>query len=149
MDDEREITDGAGLEVLDRAACLAALSTGGIGRIAVNAAALPLILPVRFVLADERIVVRVGQGSTLDIATRDSVVAFEADGSTPGHDWSVSLVGVARHLVDADDIGKAEALPLPRWWGQRPHRFVAISTERVSGRRTSWLGGPAGEARMS
>jgi len=149
VDDQLEITDGAGLEVLDREACLAALSAGGVGRIAVNAAALPLILPVRFALADEWVVLRVGQGSTLDVATRDSVVAFEADGSTPGHDWSVSLVGVAHHLVDAGDIGRAEALPLPRWWGDQPQRFVAISTERVSGRRTSWLGGRAEEARIS
>jgi hypothetical protein len=127
--------DGAGLEVLDRAGCFRVLGEGGIGRIAINAAALPLILPVRFAIDDERVVFCVGQGSTLDQATRDAVVAFEADGSEVGRDWSVSLVGIARHLLSDIDVLRAEALPLPRWWFDRPPRFVAVSTEHLTGRR--------------
>jgi nitroimidazol reductase NimA-like FMN-containing flavoprotein (pyridoxamine 5'-phosphate oxidase superfamily) len=131
----RTMADGAGLEVLDRAGCLGVLATGGIGRVAVNAAALPLILPVRFALDDERVVFCVGQGSTLDQATRDAVVGFEADGPDLDADWSVSLVGVARHLVAHGDIRRAEALRLPRWWLDRPPRFVSVSTEHLTGRR--------------
>jgi nitroimidazol reductase NimA-like FMN-containing flavoprotein (pyridoxamine 5'-phosphate oxidase superfamily) len=129
------MVDGAGLEVLDRTGCFRVLAAGGIGRIAVNAAALPLILPVRFALDDERVVFCVGQGSTLDQATRDAVVGFEADGPDLDADWSVSLVGVARHLVADGEIQRAEALRLPRWWLDRPPRFVSLSTEHLTGRR--------------
>ena len=41
--------DGAGVRVLARTECLALLATAEVGRIAVSARALPLILPVRFV----------------------------------------------------------------------------------------------------
>jgi hypothetical protein len=130
--------DGAGLEVLERAECLGLLARGGVGRIGVNIGALPRILPVRYVLDGERVVMCVGVGSTLDRATCDAVVAFEVDGSDPGSitDWSVSLVGVARHLPEGLESIRAEALPLARWWLDRPHRFVSLSTEHLSGRRT-------------
>jgi len=127
--------DGAGLHVLDRADCLRLLARGGIGRIAVTAGALPMILPVRYALDSDRVVLCVGVGSTLDQATHDAVVAFEVDGSDLGGDWSVSIVGVARPIPDGDESDRAEVLPLPRWWLGRPHRFIAVSTEHMTGRR--------------
>ena len=127
--------DGAGLQVLDRAECLRLLARVNIGRIAVNAAALPMILPVRYALDNEVVVLCVGVGSTLDQATRHAVVAFEVDGSDLEGEWSVSVVGVARPVPDGDETTRAETLPLPRWWLGRPHRFVSVSTEHVTGRR--------------
>jgi nitroimidazol reductase NimA-like FMN-containing flavoprotein (pyridoxamine 5'-phosphate oxidase superfamily) len=127
--------DGAGLEVLDRDSCLGLLTRGGVGRLAINDRALPMILPVRFALDDEWVVVCVGSGSTLDRATRDAVVAFEVDGSDAAGEWSVTLVGMAHHVPDGDASARAEALALPRWWSDRPHRFVAVSTEQLTGRR--------------
>jgi nitroimidazol reductase NimA-like FMN-containing flavoprotein (pyridoxamine 5'-phosphate oxidase superfamily) len=127
--------DGAGLHVLDRGACLCLLPLGRVGRLAVNVGALPMILPVRYVLDGEQVVLCVGIGSTLDRATRDSVVAFEADGSDRGGEWSVSLVAIARHFDDGPESRRAEGLPLSRWWLGRPHRFVALSTEHLTGRR--------------
>src|SRR5262249_52712998 len=64
--------DGAGLQVLDRPVCLQLLARGGVGRIAINAGALPVILPVRYALDEECVVLCVGVGSTLDQATRNS-----------------------------------------------------------------------------
>jgi nitroimidazol reductase NimA-like FMN-containing flavoprotein (pyridoxamine 5'-phosphate oxidase superfamily) len=127
--------DGAGLAILDRSECLRLLARGGVGRIAINAGALPLILPVRFAVDGESIVLCVGAGSTLDRATRYAVVAFEVDGSDAGGEWSVSTVGVARPIPEGSDTNRAEALPLPRWWLDRPHQFVSVSTEHLSGRR--------------
>ena len=130
--------DNAGLEVLDRAACLRLLATTGIGRIAISVKALPLILPVHYLLDGDAILVRTHQGSTLDVATRDAVVAFEADrlGATTGLVWSVLVTGQARHL----DGGAAEADPrwrdLPTWAPGLPARIVAISTDHVSGRQS-------------
>jgi hypothetical protein len=127
--------DGAGLLVLDRSACLQLLARGGVGRIAINAGALPVILPVRYALDDHSVMLCVGIGSTLDQATRHAVVAFEVDGSDPGGEWSVSVVGVARPVREGNESAHAETLPLPRWWLGRPHRFVSVSTEHMTGRR--------------
>jgi uncharacterized protein len=126
--------DGAGLHVLDRSDCLRLLGRGGIGRIAVTAGALPMILPVRYALDGDRVVLCVGVGSTLDQATHDAVVAFEVDGSDLGGGWSVSIVGVARPIPEGDESNRAEILPLPRWWLGRAHRFIAVSTEHMTGR---------------
>ena len=47
--------DRAGLRVLTREECLALLATAEIGRIAISARALPVILPVRFAMDGDRI----------------------------------------------------------------------------------------------
>ena len=88
--------DGAGLEILEREECLRLLASGGTGRIGLTVRALPAILPVRFVLDGERIVVRTGAASTLAAATRSAVVAFETDGrdDEPPREWSVVATGV-------------------------------------------------------
>jgi nitroimidazol reductase NimA-like FMN-containing flavoprotein (pyridoxamine 5'-phosphate oxidase superfamily) len=127
--------DGAGLHVLDRSDCLQLVARGSVGRIAVTAGALPMILPVRYTLDGDRVVLCVGVGSTLDQATHNAVVAFEVDGSDLGGEWSVSIVGIAQPIPEGDESDRAEGLPLPRWWLGRPHRFVSVSTEHMTGRR--------------
>src|SRR5262249_57548434 len=90
--------------------------------------ALPMVLPVRYALDGERVVVCVGVGSTLDQATRHAVVAFEVDGGDAAGEWSVSLVGVASPVADGPETAHAEMLRLPHWWFARPPRFVSTST---------------------
>ena len=131
---EHSDLDGAGLHVLARSDCLQLLARGGVGRIAVTAGALPMILPVRYTLDGNRVVLCVGVGSTLDQATHNAVVAFEVDGSDLGGEWSVSIVGIAQPIPEGDASDRAEGLPLPRWWLGRPHRFVSVSTEHMTGR---------------
>jgi uncharacterized protein len=129
--------DSAGCLILDRSECLSLLSGGGLGRVAINVGALPAIQPVRFALQAERIVLRVAAGGTLDRATRDAVVAFEADGpaTEAGGEWSVALTGIARQVPDSPEAEDAEKLALPHWPAERPHCFVTISTDHLSGRR--------------
>ena len=129
--------DRAGLLVLDRQACLDLLATTGRGRIALTVSALPAILPVRFVLDNDRIVVAASVGTTLDRGTDGNVVAFEADGidDATQSEWSVGVVGVANHLTQAHDVERAATLPLPRWGAEEPGRFIALSTDQISGRR--------------
>ena len=127
-------TDSAGLLILDRDQCLDILARGGRGRIAISVGALPAILPVRFGLVGDQVVLCVAVGGTLDRATRDVVVAFEADGSGVYGEWSVSVIGVARELTNVDALKRAEELTLPTW-SAREYRFVAISTDHISGRR--------------
>jgi nitroimidazol reductase NimA-like FMN-containing flavoprotein (pyridoxamine 5'-phosphate oxidase superfamily) len=130
--------DRAGLEILDRAACLRLLATGAHGRIAVNVGALPVILPVRYAVADEQLVIRVSVGSALDRATDGTVVAFQADGTEAqsAREWSVSVIGTARRLEDPSAEVIDAIRPLPRWAPELPSRLLAISTDRVTGRRT-------------
>ena len=130
--------DRAGLEVLDREECLRLLAQAQRGRIAINVGALPAILPVRFVLDIDRVVLSASEGTTLARATDGSVVAFQTDGTELGseREWSVSLIGIARHLTEVGEVARAAVLPLQRWSSDLPPRYIAISTERVSGRRT-------------
>jgi nitroimidazol reductase NimA-like FMN-containing flavoprotein (pyridoxamine 5'-phosphate oxidase superfamily) len=129
--------DRNGLEVLDREECLRLLGMSTLGRIAITSDALPVILPVNFLLADEHIFVRTGRGTKLDAATRKAVVAFEADAIDPfDHTgWSVMVTGIAR---DADPAALAVALPhLPARWAPASveERLIAISIDVISGRR--------------
>ena len=54
--------DRDGLEVLDRAECFRLLDGGGLGRIAVTSGALPLVMPVAYVMDGETIIVATGRG---------------------------------------------------------------------------------------
>src|SRR5688500_19840366 len=112
--------DDNGLEILGREECLALVRTMPIGRIGVSCGALPVVLPVNFVLDHDRIVVRTNPGTKLSAALHDSVVAFEVDQwDTFGHEgWSVMVTGRA-HEVTGAELDEARALPL-RPWGVEP-----------------------------
>lgn len=129
--------DRNGLEVLPRSECLRLLSTAVLGRVAVTMAALPTILPVNFRFDGHRILIRTGEGTKLDAATRNAVVAFEVDDVAPSSQtgWSVVVTGVARELSGPDELAEALRHPLERWASGDDHRVVAISTDVVSGRR--------------
>ena len=89
--------DRNGLEVLEREECIALLGSVTVGRIAITSNALPVVLPVNFVLLDDRIVIRTSRGTKLDAATRNTVVAFEVDeiDMVEQTGWSVLVTGVA------------------------------------------------------
>jgi len=128
-------TDAAGYLVLDRRQCLEYLAGGGLGRVAVNVAALPALLPVHFTLHGEHVVFVVAAGTTLDRATKDAVVAFETDGHGPDVlPWSVTVTGVAHH-VGPDEPAMAVADRFPGWATADRRRVVAVSTDYLSGRR--------------
>jgi nitroimidazol reductase NimA-like FMN-containing flavoprotein (pyridoxamine 5'-phosphate oxidase superfamily) len=130
--------DRNGLEVLGRAECLRLLGTATLGRVAVTADALPVILPVNFLVADDQIVIRTGRGTKLDAATRNAVVAFEVDDIDPMYHtgWSVLVTGVARDLTAHPELLELPHLPA-RWAPEQSAdgRLVAISLDLVSGRR--------------
>lgn len=129
--------DRNGLEVLDRDGCLELLGTQRIGRVAFTSAALPVVLPVDYVLVGDRILIRTSPGSSLDTAVRHgSVVAFEVDnvGTDAGKGiWSVVVTGQTAELSDPAGLAEAKSLLDGRWPGDG--RFVEVSTELVSGRR--------------
>lgn len=130
-------TDTAGLEVLSPEASLKLLMSVPVGRIAFTDHALPAIQPVNFVVDDEAIVFRTGAGSKLAAATREAVVAFQADmfDSDTQTGWSVMVVGRASRVTDEAEIARLSLLPLRPWApGTRDH-FVRIELAMISGRR--------------
>ena len=129
--------DRDGFEVLDRAECLRLLEGAAVGRIAGTSGALPVVLPVGYALDGDFIVVETGRGTTLDFATSGSVVAFEVDNlHERGHSgWTVMVTGIAEEVVAEDEVRRFRSLVSgDREFAQQ--RFVRISSELVSGRRT-------------
>ena len=129
--------DRNGLEVLDRSECLRLLGAAHIGRLGLSIDALPVILPINFVLDDDKVIFRTAAGTKLSAAARSAIVAFEVDHIEPiSHEgWSVLVTGRAYEVLDALRIAELERLPLRPWApGSRDH-FISIDTDRISGRR--------------
>lgn len=137
-------TDRNGLEVLGREECLRLLAGQVIGRIGVTSGALPVVLPVNYVLAGEWIIVRTGRGTKLEAATSRAVVAFEVDevDALAETGWSVLVTGMAEEVTEPEDVERLRRLPLRRWAPGEAERFIRISTEIVNGRRIA-NGAPA------
>jgi nitroimidazol reductase NimA-like FMN-containing flavoprotein (pyridoxamine 5'-phosphate oxidase superfamily) len=133
---------------LTQAECFDLLSQVSLGRIALSIHALPVILPVQFVLADHSILFAAVVGSTLDVATTGTVVAFQTDAQEPlgGNYWSVLVQGIASSGGDGQ-ITQESAAPLkPRAVPPRQSHTVRIEPSIVSGRRFRIAGdGPSAE----
>ncbi|MEU8326158.1 pyridoxamine 5'-phosphate oxidase family protein [Nonomuraea sp. NPDC048881] len=113
------------------------MSSTPIGRIVFTDRALPAVQPVNFCLDGERVVIRTSIGSKLAAATRQAVVAFEADEFDPAMrtGWSVTAVGHARAVTDPAETARLAALPLSPWApGSRDH-YIVVDAEQLSGRR--------------
>lgn len=127
--------DRNGLRVLERDECVRRLASATIGRVGVSSGALPVVLPVNFLLDGDRILLRSGAGTKLSAALRDTVVAFEVDDFDPvDHSgWSVVVTGVSRVIDDEDELRRIESAPLAHWAPSNGH-VVAISTDLITGR---------------
>jgi len=129
--------DRNGLEILDRSECLRLLSGSFVGRVAVTVGGLPAILPVNYLVDGGRILIRTGEGTKLDLATREAVIAFEVDHVEPfSHSgWSVCVTGVAKEILDPGELHRVDTLPLPHWTPNGISHVLAVSLDLVSGRR--------------
>ena len=132
LDQSAAGTDSTGLTVLSDIECLRLLASVPLGRIAVSDRALPMVLPVYFLLTGRTVLLRVSGAGRIAAATRAAVVAFEADEMGPSGGWSVLGIGRTRS-VRLDERAAASGL---RKWGTGEHdRFVAIGLELLTGRR--------------
>ncbi len=133
-----------GMEVLTREECLHLLAMVPVARIGLSLRALPVVLPVNFVVDAEQdqVIIRTAAGSKLDAALLHSVVALEADHIDPmSHaGWSVLVQGTSRVLLLPGEIERARGLNVRPWANEEARdRFVAISMDVVSGRRVGLL----------
>src|ERR1700757_5252209 len=115
------------------------LASVPVGRIVYTRQALPAVELVNFALDHGDIVVKTDGGGKLAAATRNAVVAFEADCVEPDEHagWSVTVVGISREVTDAVEIARLRQIGLSSWApGTREH-FIKISLTLVNGRRLS------------
>ena len=133
---------GQTLAALTDAECLALLGDAGIGRVGLSIDALPVVLPVNFVLDGDRILFRTGTGSKLQQALEGAVVCFEVDQVDRIYHagWSVLATGHAGEVTDPADLERIRTLPLRPWAHLDEEHVVEIRIELLSGRR---LGDPA------
>jgi uncharacterized protein len=129
--------DRGGLEILDEPACLALLASGAVGRLGLSRAALPVIVPVNFVVDDHTIVVCTEAGLKLDAARSGNVACLEIDGSDErrGSGWSVLATGRLHEITEPAGQRRAEQLPLAPWAVGGTRHYVGLSIELLSGRR--------------
>jgi len=126
-----------GLEIVSPEECLRLLRTRSLGRLGLSTDALPVILPVNYVVRDDLIVIRTRRGTKLARATRNSIVAFEVDeiDQTSGSGWSVMIQGLAREAPPQIAEAMASEPALARWLDPVTSKHFSISIDRMSGRR--------------
>jgi CBS domain-containing protein len=129
--------DLEGLEILPEEECRHLLRQASLGRVGVSVGALPVVLPVNYIMAGEEVLFFTAEGTKLRAATANAVVAFEVDqyNALARTGWSVLVVGMAREREDPAVVNGAIAAGLRPWVGGDRSRLVAVSTEVVSGRR--------------
>lgn len=115
--------------------CVVGLRSQRIGRIALSADALPVVLPVFYVYDGEAIVFRTRSGSSLDRNCRNTVVAFEVDSHDAGRrtGWSVMAVGVANIVATTDGLHE-RAAQLDRVGAPAGDVLIKIEPGSVTGR---------------
>jgi nitroimidazol reductase NimA-like FMN-containing flavoprotein (pyridoxamine 5'-phosphate oxidase superfamily) len=124
--------------ILTKSECFEHLSQVSLGRIATSIDALPVILPVHFVLSDESVLFPAVTGSILDAATTGTVIAFQADAqeALSADFWSVLIQGIASSVSDGPGHAQGRVTPLePQPDVQRKLHMVRIEASIVSGRR--------------
>jgi nitroimidazol reductase NimA-like FMN-containing flavoprotein (pyridoxamine 5'-phosphate oxidase superfamily) len=134
----------AASEVLTYAECLALLGQASLGRVGVSVGALPVILPVFYALDDQSILLRTVAGTQLDAATKNAVVAFQADAYVPASfsGWSVMAQGVASRVSNPHELRRMSLVSMPSWpTDDGGANMVRIEIARLSGRRFSNLDG--------
>ncbi len=128
------------LRRLSDTACRAHLAGEAVGRIAVTQAALPLIVPVNYVMDEDTIFFRTRHDGAVARACDNAVIAFEIDAlaadGTAG--WSVNVVGVAT-LVPEHEVDQAWHDRLRTAAGPERNQFVRMRVGMVTGREIAAL----------
>jgi nitroimidazol reductase NimA-like FMN-containing flavoprotein (pyridoxamine 5'-phosphate oxidase superfamily) len=123
--------------------CMRLLGETPIGRVAFTDQTLPAVAPMNFAVDGDCVIVRTRGSSKFLAAVHESVVAFQADQIDVDHGrgWSVTGVGHAEVVTDADDIARFSSLSLHAWGSDSTSRFVRIRLEAVWGRRVGVASG--------
>ena len=131
----------SGLVELTIEECLAHLSGGEVGRVAMSTPMGPRIVPLNYAMYDEAIVFRTTAYSELGTYGANTDLAFEIDqlDYETHQGWSVVVIGRAELIEDPDEIDAIRARwdPTP-WAGGHRHLYLKLRWRDITGRR---LGG--------
>lgn len=131
MADDRE------LEHLDEQVCRRLVERHHFGRVAINDADGPMVLPVNYTVVDDTIVFRSGAGTKLAAAAQHPPATFQIDDVDEARrlGWSVVVRGHLEEVTDPDELARLRGSVIePFAPGERAH-FLRISSGAVSGRR--------------
>ena len=97
----------------------------------------PSIVPVNYLLDEDKVVIRTDAGSKLVAALRGAPVAFEVDGVDQNRQdgWSVVVRGRAEEITDEDKLAELRQTPLLAWHPRAKPRYIRINPSQVIGRR--------------
>lgn len=126
---------GATVVELDPVECRRLLEAKKVGRLALVRDGAPMIMPMNYVLTEDRLVFRTLAFGEASRAV-DSPVAFEVDDIDDFLEagWSVVVTGTAALLTEAELSRLGWEAPIP--WAEGPRTlFVAVPLDRVTGRR--------------
>ncbi|MGO9964909.1 MAG: pyridoxamine 5'-phosphate oxidase family protein [Acidimicrobiales bacterium] len=117
--------------------CLKLLRGEHVGRVALTARALPIVLPVNFAVLEGDIVWRCAQGTRLNDASAGFVVAFEVDHFESDHQgWSVMIQGLAHVVTEGEELARVSELPLEAWsLDGMADRYVCLVPNITTGTR--------------
>jgi nitroimidazol reductase NimA-like FMN-containing flavoprotein (pyridoxamine 5'-phosphate oxidase superfamily) len=123
------------VRALSREECLEKLRTHSVGRVSATENALPVIVPVNYVVDGSAVVFRTAAGGLLDRVCHSSVVAFEVDeiAADGMSGWSVLIVGVADALDEGEQV-RASSRRLVSAAGPGRDHFVRVTFGQVTGR---------------
>jgi uncharacterized protein len=125
------------IEILDRDECLRRLQDDVIGRIAIVAHGVPLVLPVNYALDGDSVVFRTGEGSKLAAVGRGPA-CFEIDGfDRASHGgWSVLVQGHLEELTvhRRGELDRLRELPVDPWIPDGRDHWLRLVATRITGR---------------
>ena len=130
-----ETTELVEVDELGRPECLRLLAGGVVGRVVFSDAAMPAARPVAYVIDGGEVVFRTADRSPFAVATRDTVVAFEADEIDPVDltGWTVLGIGTSYPVTEPDRLSRLAGPASSLQNGIRPVVVVAVRLELVTG----------------
>lgn len=130
-----ELTNESPVAALSDQECWELVRGEELGRLVTHVGQVLDVFPVNFVVDDQTIVFRTGEGSKLVELTVNDEVLFEVDDYSGDEAWSVVLRGRAHRLTTQDEVAQADALPLRPWVPTLKYNYVRILPDSLSGRR--------------
>src|SRR4051794_9028870 len=124
------------LVTIDQDECRRRLEGRHVGRIGLSVDALPVVLPVNYLLDSDRIYIRIERGAKLNAARQGVVACLEIDDfDVIGHaGWSVTVTGRLIEVTDPVELDQVGQLPVGRWAPMSDPHFLAMSAELLTGR---------------
>lgn len=129
----RNVTEvWTGFQTMTADECRRLLAGRDIGRVAISAGALPIVLPVQYRVVDGRLLLRTPGHHEVGDSIDGQVVGFEADDIDLVHGvgWCVSVTGAVQVVH-----GSSMDTPTHRWFSDG--MVLALDTDVIAGHRIS------------